>query len=180
MQFHPANRAVPSHKNWHIRKSEDDFKEWLNALSRYTLFFDGAAKGNPGKAGAGGVIVNQNGEIIHSFAWGLGHTTSVQAEALALYQGLKILQDTNVETANVIGDSQIIIDAMASSATVTDLKLTRLISKIKGLGKRFQRLSYFHVLRAFNKEADKEANKATLLSTGIKQKDKEETWEPIP
>lgn len=139
-----------------------------------------AAKGNPGKAGAGGVIVNPKGEIIHSFAWRLGHTTSVQAEALALYQGLKILQDTNIETANVIGDSQIIIDAMISSSAVTDLKLSSLIARIKGFGKCFQSLDYFHVLRALNKEADKEANKATLLSTWIKQKDKEESWDPIP
>lgn len=168
LQFHPANRAVPPHKNWHIRKSEDEFKNWLKVMSRHTLFFDGAAKGNPGKAGAGGVILNPNGETSHSFAWGLGHTTSVTAEALALYQGLKILQETGIETANVIGDSQFIIDAMKTSTEVKDLKLSRLITRIKGIGKCFQSLDFFHVLRALNKEADKEANKATLLLAGIK------------
>eukprot|EP00253_Pinus_taeda_P017362 PITA_17362 len=149
LQFQLADRISLPIKNWQIRKSKDDFQDWLKAHSRHSLFFDGAAKGNPGKAGAGGVIVNPHGEKIHSFAWGLGHSTSIQAEALALYQ-------------------------------VLDLKLTRLISKIKGLGKGFQKINYFHVLRVLNKEADKEANKAALLPIGIKQKDKEESWDPIP
>jgi len=69
---------------------------------------------------------------------------------------------------------------MISNSPVLDLKLARLISRIKGLGKGFQKLNYFHVLRALNKEAENEANKAALLSTRIKQKDKEESWDPIP
>eukprot|EP00253_Pinus_taeda_P001840 PITA_01840 len=180
LQSQPAVRIALPNKNWQIQKSEDDFQDWLKSLSRHSLFFDGAAKGNPGKAGVGGVIVNRYGEKIHSFAWGLGHTTSIQAEALALFQGLKFLKDINIEESNVIGDSQIIINAMTSNSPVQDLKLARLISRIKSLGKGFEKLNYFHVLRALNKEADKEANKVALLSTGIKQKDKEESWDPIP
>lgn len=41
-------------------------------------------------------------------------------------------------------------------------------------------MNYYHVLRTHNKEADLEANKATLLSTGVKMKDEEESWESIP
>jgi len=35
---------------------------------RHSLFFDGAAKNNPGKAGAGGIVLNPLGEKVHSFA----------------------------------------------------------------------------------------------------------------
>ena len=180
LQFQPAVRNVPPLKDWQIRKSETDLQDWLNSHSRHSLFFDGAAKGNPGKAGAGGVVVSPIGEKIHSFAWGLGFSSSVQAEALALYQGLKILKDLNISEANVIGDSQIIINAMVSKSPASDLKLARLISRIKGMENDFQKLNYYHVLRTHNKQADIEANKATLLSVGVKMKDEEESWEPIP
>ena len=99
---------------------------------------------------------------------------------MALYEGLKILKDLNISEANVIGDSQIIINAMVSNSPASDLKLARLISRIKGMENDFQKLSYYHVLRTHNKQADIEANKATLLSTGVKMKDEEESWEPIP
>ena len=69
---------------------------------------------------------------------------------------------------------------MVSNSPASDLKLARLISRIKGMGNAFQKLKYYHVLRTHNKQADTEANKATLLSVGVKLKDKEESWEPIP
>ena len=69
---------------------------------------------------------------------------------------------------------------MVSKSPNLDLKLARLISRIKGLENVFQKLNYYHVLRTHNKEADIEANKAALLSVGVKMKDEEESWEPIP
>lgn len=69
---------------------------------------------------------------------------------------------------------------MISNSPALDLNLARLVSRIKGLGKTFQKLNYFHVLRTHNKQAAKEANKVVLLSAGVKIKDEEETWEPIP
>jgi ribonuclease HI len=180
IRFTPTVRKAPTIKEWQIRKSETDFQDWLKTQARHSLFFDGAAKGNPGKAGAGGVVVNPFGDKIHSYAWGLGYSSSIQAEALALFQGLKILKDLNIKEANVIGDSQIIINAMVSNSPASDLKLSRLIIRIKGLGNYFQNLRYYHVLRIHNKEADIEANKAALLSAGVKMKDEEESWEPIP
>ena len=39
---------------WEIRLSSKDFKNWLREKNSFALFFDGASKGNPGVAGAGG------------------------------------------------------------------------------------------------------------------------------
>ena len=63
------------------------------------FFFDGAAKGNLGIAGAGGVIRNADGYIENRYAWGLGHSTNMQVEAMASLQGLKHLQDLGIEKA---------------------------------------------------------------------------------
>lgn len=145
-----------------------------------SLFFDGAKKGNPGKAGAGGTIKNTEGISIHNFSWGLGINSSIQAEALALYQGLKLLLRLEIKEAIIFGDSQVIIKIMVTNTTPRDLRLARLIHRIRNLGKLFQNLKYFHVLRDNNKEADIEANKVVLLSVGAMIRDGDETWDPIP
>lgn len=45
----------------------------------HSLFFDGAAKGNPSKARAGGIVKNIEGISTHSFAWGLGVNSKIEA-----------------------------------------------------------------------------------------------------
>ena len=148
--------------------------------SQHTLLFDGAAKGNPGKAGAGGVIKNSVGEIEHRFAWGLGHNTSIQAEAISLFQGLKQVKELGIKEVNVIGDSQSIIKAIVDNSPPKDLRLARLVSRIKSLIKSFQSINFFHVWRENNKDADTKANKAALLSAGSLLRDRDEDWDPIP
>jgi len=63
---------------------EEDFEEWKRQRRKHILFFDGASKGNPGVAGGGGVLVNLNGQLELSYAWGLGVETNNIAEALML------------------------------------------------------------------------------------------------
>jgi len=54
-------------KEWQFRGKENDLSDLLLSQSRYSLFFDGAAKGNPGLAGAGGIIKNKEGIIVAKF-----------------------------------------------------------------------------------------------------------------
>ena len=124
--------------------------------------------------------MNPDGIRIHSFAWGLGTASSIQAEALALFQGLKMLKVLNIREVNVIGDSQVIINTMVTRSKPKDLRLATLIHRISELGDSFQNLNFYHVLRANNKEADTEANKAALLTVGALLRGGQEIWEPIP
>ena len=78
-----------------------------------------------------------DGIRIHNFAWGLGLTSSIQAKALALFQGLKFLKGLNIRDANVSGDSQVIINTVVTNSPPLDLRLARLISRIKDLGDSF-------------------------------------------
>lgn len=88
LQFRPAIKNTPIIKEWQIRKSENDMQSWIKMQERHSLFFDGTVKNNSGKVGAGGIVLNPLGEKVHSFAWGLEYASSIQAEALALLQGL--------------------------------------------------------------------------------------------
>lgn len=69
------------------------------------LFFDGAAKGNPSRSGAGGVIKSTEGITEASYAWGVGVNTNIQAKELALLQGLKVLKKLGTREAVVWGFS---------------------------------------------------------------------------
>lgn len=68
LQVRPADKNTPIIKDWQIRKSENDMQSWIKMQERHSLFFDGAAKSNLGKAGVGGIILNPLGEKVHSFA----------------------------------------------------------------------------------------------------------------
>lgn len=89
-------------ETWEIRMEEEDFEEWKRQRSKHILFFDGASKGNPRVAGGGGVLVNPNGQLDLSYAWGLGAETNNRAKALALWQGLNQAISKNVKDLIVI------------------------------------------------------------------------------
>ena len=75
----PLRKPFP----WEIRLSSKEFSIWFREKNSYALFFDGASKGNPGVAGAGGILLDPRGQIEQTFAWGLGIISNNEAEWLA-------------------------------------------------------------------------------------------------
>ena len=167
-------------ESWQIRLNEKDFSDWLIKQSSPLLFFDGATKGNLGKAGAGGVIKNNEGIVVHRFTQGLDHSTSIQAEALALLQGLMQVKNLGIKDLVVVGDSQSIIKCLVNGAEPKDINFSRLIKRINAISKTLQKVTFFHVLRENNKDADLEANKVALLPAGSLLQNGHEDWAPIP
>jgi ribonuclease HI len=180
LTYSNADNQVEKRKDWQIRMPDESFRNWNKEMDCHSLSFDGAAKGNPGNAGAGGVIKNKQGQTEHRYAWGLGQDTNTQAEALALLQGLKILQKMRIKEAKIIGDSQTLIKMLVENSNPKDLRLSRLMERIRKTVSFFQKISFFHVLRGNNKEADAEANRAALLPAGTLVWNDKENWVPIP
>lgn len=170
---------IPLH-DWQIRLNASDFMSFCSKKAHSTLSFDGASKGNPGRSGAGGVVKKADGGIVLRYAWGVGYNTSIQAEALALLQGLKQLKSLGIQVASVFGDSQTIIKTMVDNASPSDLRLSRLIRRIRTLSNSFQCLNFYHIKRDNNKDADAEANKAVTLPLGVIVRDGVESRDPIP
>lgn len=94
--FHKPSRSPPILEDWQVRKNEKEFQDWLSNQPIPSLFFDGATKDNLGKVGAGGHINMPNNTSRHNFARGLGHTSSIKSEALALLQGLNFLKELGI------------------------------------------------------------------------------------
>ena len=70
------NKQLRSKHTWEIRKSSSEFIAWLREKNTYSLFFDGASKGNPGVAGVGGILLDPEGKIEQTYAWGIGCRTN--------------------------------------------------------------------------------------------------------
>jgi hypothetical protein len=66
-------------------------------------------RGLNGMAGARGIVIDPNRKQEINYEWGLGIASKNQAEALALFQGLKLLNSSYIKNITVIGYSSIVI-----------------------------------------------------------------------
>eukprot|EP00253_Pinus_taeda_P014528 PITA_14528 len=138
-----------------------------NCLSEGSLKlnFDGASRGNPGTTGIGGVIRNQDGEIIHIYYRELGESTNNEMEFVALEHGLRILK--NLQTSKVIveGDLSLVISVAkkiyagtTESRATKRWRLAKVTENIAELIVRMNGLVFQAVRRKANGLADYLAN----------------------
>ena len=73
------------------------------------LYCDGAARGNPGPAGAGAVIVNPAGHIVAKVGKFLGEETNNVAEYMGLILGLKRAKAMGIKELEVLADSELVV-----------------------------------------------------------------------
>ena len=98
------------------------------------------------------------------FPWGLGIDTNNMDEALALWQGLRKAEELGITKKIVIGDSRVVIRALAKNIFPTQLGLRHLLRKIVVQASLFTKIDFYHVLQENNPHADLEANKGASLS----------------
>ena len=126
------------------------------------------------------MILNENGETVLSYEWGLGHISNNRAEALALYQGLLQLGKLGIEAASIFGDSTMVISSMAHKREPLNAHLQQTLSRCQSLAHYMKDLRFHHVLRSLNKDADNQANKACARSQGCLVCNGVETTQYLP
>ena len=90
----------------------------MSSKDKYTLFFDGCSKGNPGKSGAGAVLYKNDIEL-WSQAYFVGEKqTNNYAEYMGLIIGLEEAVKKNLSSLTVKGDSLLVIKQMSGSYKV--------------------------------------------------------------
>jgi ribonuclease HI len=122
------------------------------------LFVDGAARGNPGPAGAG-IIVSKNKKIIEKCGFFLGEKTNNQAEYLALLIGIFILtkQFHITHSIYIFSDSELLVNQIKGTYRVKNESLGDLHKKAQLLLKNVC-FTIMHIPRSENSFADKMAN----------------------
>jgi len=132
----------------------------------YTIHADGGARGNPGPAGAGAVARDEQGNIILSVSEFLGHRTNNFAEYEAVILAFEALakyvpEEKRSSTRVFVKlDSELIVKQTLGIYRVKNLVLKQQQLRLKERIALFGDVTFSHVPRAQNKDADFLANEA--------------------
>lgn len=134
---------------------------------KITLFTDGGARGNPGPAGIGVVIMDEEGKVLKEESKFLGETTNNFAEYEAVIEGLKTLKkmfgtdklkEFDIE---VKLDSQLVAEQLSGKYQIKEETLFGQFIKVHNMQvKDFPKIKFTYIPREQNKEADRLANEA--------------------
>ena len=125
-----------------------------------TAYFDGGARGNPGPAGYGVFIVDNQGTVLAELYEPMGIATNNVAEYRGLIAALQWAADRDLKQLIVKGDSQLIIEQMRGNYKVKHEGLKPLYLRARMLVMQIGDVRFEHVRREQNAEADRLSNLA--------------------
>ena len=124
-----------------------------------TANIDGGSRGNPGPAGYGVRIERDGGEIVE-LKQSLASATNNVAEYRGLLAALTWAAQHGIATLHVRSDSELLVKQMRGEYRVKNPGLQPLYEEARSLARQIGRVTFEHVRREFNKDADRLANEA--------------------
>jgi ribonuclease HI len=129
---------------------------------------DGAARGNPGPAALGAVLIDASGSNarrsdaapLATISEYLGVQTNNVAEYMGVIRALALAEELGARQVELLLDSKLVVEQACGRWRVKDAKLIPLNAEVRGLLRHFERWSAAHVPRAQNKQADALCNEA--------------------
>jgi len=125
---------------------------------RFRAFIDGAARNNPGPAGAGVYVEAEDDRPAEELFEPLGSTTNNVAEYRALLLALTRAEEVGAQEVEIFSDSRLLVEQVNGRFRIKAGHLKPLLSDAVTRAKRFRRFSISHVRREQNKKADRLAN----------------------
>lgn len=129
------------------------------------LYTDGGARGNPGPA-AVGAVVKKDSQVVENYAETIGRATNNQAEYRAVIFGLQKIkslygkQKVKQVEVNVFVDSELLANQLNHKYKIKNEEIQSLFIEVWNLMLDFKKVSFNHIRREENKEADKLLNQA--------------------
>lgn len=127
---------------------------------KLTVMSDGASRGNPGPAGAGAVLLDDQGRVVREISRYLGPSTNNQAEYSALILALEAALELGADSLDVALDSELVVRQLNGTYRVRHPALVPYHQRVRALLSRFPRVTIRHVPREHNRRADELANRA--------------------
>lgn len=124
------------------------------------IFTDGASRGNPGPAALGVVAYDEQGTCLLEHKERLGSQTNNYAEYMAVIRALELAHSKGWQEISIFCDSQLLVRQMLGEYKVKSEQIKPLFLQAKKCAEKLQQVTFQHVRREFNKEADKLANQA--------------------
>jgi ribonuclease HI len=123
-------------------------------------YIDGGARGNPGPAGYGVRIEQEDGTLIDEFSDSIGVATNNVAEYRGLLAALEWARAHGHNLVKVRSDSLLLVQQMLGNYKVKNAGLQPLHAKARLLAHDIGRVTFEHVRREANTHADRLANVA--------------------
>jgi len=135
-------------------------------LDEVVVYFDGGARGNPGPAAIGAVVLDGSSvppARLAAVSERIGETTNNVAEYRALIAGLEAASATPSRAVKVRGDSKLVIEQVAGRWKVKQEHLRPLHARACQLLSHYEAVDLAHVRRELNRDADALVNAALDL-----------------
>jgi ribonuclease HI len=124
------------------------------------VYADGASRGNPGPAGAGAVLLDENGAVVAELTRALGRATNNVAEYSGLILGLEEAKRRGAKAVDVRMDSKLVVEQMRGLWKIKHPGLKPLALRAGALLASFPERTIQHVPREENAYADMLSNRA--------------------
>lgn len=128
-------------------------------MSKLIIYSDGGARGNPGPAGIGFVVYDENHKVLKKYKESIGERTNNQAEYLALIKALESEASKEIEVECFL-DSELVVNQLKGLFKVKNSDIRDFVFKVRSLEPRYKSVDYKLVPREKNQEADKLVNQA--------------------
>ncbi|MFX0100010.1 MAG: ribonuclease HI family protein [Candidatus Hodarchaeota archaeon] len=119
----------------------------MNEKKNIQLFTDGGARGNPGPAAMGVLIIDWEGKPLKEHKEYLGEKTNNQAEYLALIKGMAMAAVYWKGELHCFSDSELMVKQLNGEYQVKNPGLRKLYTKVKSIEKSFTKVVYTHLNR---------------------------------
>jgi len=121
---------------------------------------DGGARGNPGPAGYGVRVERPDGTLVEEFSESIGVATNNVAEYRGLLAALEWARARGYRALHIRSDSLLLVQQMLGNYKVRNSGLQPLHAKAQLLSHEIGRVTFEHVRRELNADADRLANAA--------------------
>ena len=126
---------------------------------RLVIYTDGAARGNPGPAGAGAILRDaSSGAVLAEIARFLGVRTNNYAEWTAVELALAEALRLGARQVDLRMDSELVARQISGRYRVKHPELKPIHARVMAMLARLESYTVGHVPRELNKEADRMSN----------------------
>lgn len=139
--------------------SEDAPEATVKSQEGIVIYSDGGSRGNPGPSAAGYVIIGSDEKLLHEDGVYLGVTTNNQAEYHGVRLGLEKAQEMGVKIIEFRLDSLLVVNQLNGLYVIRNRELWPVHERIRELIKQFDKVTFRHIKREFNQQADSMVNK---------------------
>jgi ribonuclease HI len=129
-------------------------------LPDWTIYADGASRGNPGPAAIGAVVYDKRKREAATVSRRIGRGTNNEAEYQAAIAGLEAALGLGGGSVQLRMDSELVVRQLLFRYKVRNPRLRPLFERILELRRQFASFAVKHVPREQNKRADALANLA--------------------